>query len=209
MKQFRLSIAALLFTMSLAGTAAVAQRVANANDGSGERGVKVLKSENKKVRLYTPAAESPTGTPVEVAIIDADGNVLYRSTNRQQKALSFNLANLPDGQYYLTASNNAWWMSQGLTIRGNVLNVDARSMQRVAQPTLTAYEPNKIEVSLPATNLSRASVAIYDAQRVPVYADTFPGPVGRFDLSALPDGTYTFVVGPDQKQFSSRVNIRH
>ncbi|WP_460978699.1 T9SS C-terminal target domain-containing protein [Spirosoma knui] len=201
MKQFRLSIAVLLSVWGLAGMGD-----AKADNGSGANGVKVEKSENKKVRIYTQP-----GAPVEVSIIDTDGNLLYRGSvsNQKQKATLFNLTNLPDGQYFLTASNNAWWMSQSLTIKGNTVNVDERNLQQVVQPTLTAYGKDKIEVSLPSTNVTKANVTIYDAQSVPVYTDTFNGKVRRFDLSSLPEGSYTFVVGPDQKQFSARVDIRH
>ena len=179
---------------------------AKADNGSGANGVKIEKSEQKKVRIYTKP-----GTAVDVAIIDADGNVLYRgvASKNKNQVTAFNLNSLPDGQYYLTAGNNAWWMSQGLTIKGNVLNMDARNLQQVAQPTLTAYEKNKIEVLLPSTNIEAANVAIYDAQNVLVQSDTFKGSVRRFDLSALPDGAYTFVVGPTEKQFASRIEVRH
>ena len=168
--------------------------------------MKVEKSENKKVRVYTKP-----GTPVDVAIIDADGNVLYRGliTKNNQRATSFNLNNLPDGQYYLTAGNNDWWMSQGLTIKANALSVDAKNLLQVAQPTLTAYEKNKIEVVLPVKNVDETTVAIYDPQNVLVQTDSFKGSVRRFDLSALPDGAYTFVVGPNQKQFTTRIDIQH
>ncbi|MFD2572123.1 DUF3244 domain-containing protein [Spirosoma soli] len=201
MKQFRLSIAVLLSVWGLAGMGG-----AKADNGSGANGVKVEKSESKKVRVYTQP-----GAPVEVSIIDTEGNVLYRGlvSSRKQGATTFNLASLPDGQYYLTAGNNAWWMSQGLTIRGNALNVDERNLQQVAQPTLTAYEKNKIEVNLPAINLDKANVTIYDAQNTAVFADSFDGQVRRFDLSSLPDGSYTFVVGPEQKTFTARVDVRH
>src|SRR5919202_1371526 len=115
MKQFRLSIAVLLSVWGLAGMGD-----AKADNGSGVSGVKVEKSENKKVRVYTQP-----GAAVEVSLIDADGTLLYRGlvANRKQKATLFNLASLPDGQYSLTASNTAWWMSQGLTIKGNAVNV--------------------------------------------------------------------------------------
>ena len=201
MKKFRLSIAVLLSVWSLAGLGE-----ANADNGSGMGGVKVEKSEQKKVRVYTQP-----GTPVDVAIIDADGNVLYRGliSRNRNKATSFNLNNLPDGQYFLTAGNNAWWMSQGLTIKANAISVDARNVQQVAKPILTAYEKNKIEVLLPTQNIDQANVAIYDAQNVLVQTDTFKGSTRRFDLSALPDGGYTFVVGPDQKHFTTHVDIRH
>ena len=201
MKQFRLSIAVLLSVWGLAGMGD-----AKADNGSGMNGVKVEKSEQKKVRVYTQP-----GASVDVAIIDVDGTVLYRGliSKNTKGSTSFNLNNLPDGQYYLTAGNNAWWMSQGLTIKGNAVNVDARNLQQVAQPILTTYEKNKIEVTLPAQNLNQADVAIYDAQNVLIQTDTFKGATRRFDLSAMPDGAYTFVVGPAQKQFISRVDIRH
>ncbi|GAB3221932.1 T9SS C-terminal target domain-containing protein [Spirosoma arcticum] len=205
MKKFRLTIAVLLSVWSLAGT-----QGAKADNGSGANGVKIEKSESKKVRLYIPTGSLTSNAAVDVAIIDAEGNVLYQGVAAKNKAgqQSFNLKNLPDGQYYITAGNNAWWMSQGVTIRGNALTVDARNLQQVMQPTLTAYEKNKIEVALPATNVTNASVAIYDAQNVLVHTEKFTGPARRFDLSSLPEGAYTFVVGPEQKHFSSRVDVR-
>ncbi|WP_461128686.1 T9SS C-terminal target domain-containing protein [Spirosoma aerophilum] len=201
MKKFQLTIAVLLSAMSLAGMGD-----AKADTGSGMNGVKVEKSEQKKVRIYTQP-----GASVDVALIDVDGNVLYRGVigKNDKRATSFNLNNLPDGQYYLTAGNNAWWMSQGLTIKANALNVDERSLQQVTQPTLTAYEKNKIEVVLPAKNIDEANVAIYDAQNVLVQTDTFKGSVRRFDLSALPSGAYTFVVGPSEKKFTTHIDIQH
>lgn len=205
MKKFRLTIAVLLSVWSLAGP-----QGAKADNGSGANGVKIEKSESKKVRLYIPTGNSTSNATVDVAIIDAEGNVLYQGVAARNKAgqQSFNLKNLPDGQYYITAGNNTWWMSQGVTIRGNALTVDARNLQQVMQPTLTAYEKNKIEVTMPATNVTNASVAIYDAQNVLVHAEKLTGPARRFDLSSLPEGAYTFVVGPEQKHFSSRVDVR-
>lgn len=199
MKKFRLSVAVLLSVWSLAGMGG-----ANAQRVSGISGVKVEKSDKKKIRLYTQPGKS-----IDVAIIDADGNVLYRAVTSKKSTTSFNLSQLPDGQYYLTAGSAAWWMSQGLTIKGNALNMDSRTMQEVAAPTLTAYEQNKIEVLLPGQNVSEANVSIYDAQNMLVESATFTGTKRRFDLSNLPDGAYTFVVGPNQKQFSSRVSVRH
>ncbi|WP_461146594.1 T9SS C-terminal target domain-containing protein [Spirosoma pulveris] len=201
MKKFRVTIAVVLSVMSLASF-----QGAKADTGSGMSGVKVEKSEQKKVRIYTQP-----GTPVDVALIDADGNVLYRGTisKKVKQTTSLNLNNLPDGQYFLTASNDAWWMSQGLTIKGNAVNVDERGLQQLTEPTVTAYEKNKIELTLPAKNINEASVAIYDAQNVLVQLDSFKGSVRRFDLSALPDGAYTFVVGPNEKKFTTRVDIQH
>lgn len=201
MKKFQLTIAVLLSAMSLASMGDV-----KADTGSGMNGVKVEKSEQKKVRIYTQP-----GASVDVALIDADGNVLYRGViaKNAKRATAFNLNSLPDGQYYLTAGNNAWWMSQGLTIKANAVNVDERSLQQVTHPTLTAYEKNKIEVILPAKNIDETDVAIYDAQNVLVQTDSFKGSVRRFDLSALPDGAYTFVVGPNEKKFITSIAIQH
>jgi hypothetical protein len=181
-----------------------------ADNGSGANGVKIEKSENKKVRLYIPT-EATKSSSIDVAIIDLDGNVLYQGAAVPSKSglQSFNLKNLPDGQYYITASNNAWWMSQGVTIRGNGLIVDSRNLQQVMEPTITAYEKNKIVVTMPATNIKDASVAIYDAQNTLVHAERIEGKARKFDLSTLPEGSYTFVVGPEQKHFSTRVNVMH
>ncbi|MCK8494550.1 DUF3244 domain-containing protein [Spirosoma sp. RP8] len=200
MKQFRLSIAVLLSVWGLAGMGD-----AKADNGLVINGVSVEKSEQKKVRLYIQTAE-----PVDVAIIDADGNLLYRGVvARSEKGItSFNLNGLSDGQYYLTASNDSYWMSQGLTIKGNTVIVDESSQKQLVQPTISAYDKNKFEVTLPAQNVE-ANVAIYDSRNVLVQTGSLNGSARRFDLSALPDGAYTFIVGPDQKQFSTRVDIKH
>ena len=198
-------MAALLISMSMAGTAAVAQGVTNANDGSGTSAVKVVTSENKKVRIYTQA-----GSPVDVLIIDTEGTVLYRGSvsGAEKKVTAFNLKNLPDGQYFITAGTDAWWLSQGMTVRGNTVSIDAQKVQQVTQPTLTAYEKNKIEMTMAGSNVAQTNVTIYDEQSQPVFQDTFNGAVRRFDLTALPTGSYTFVVGPNQKQFTSRIDVR-
>ncbi|WP_338876321.1 T9SS type A sorting domain-containing protein [Spirosoma sp. SC4-14] len=201
MKQFRLAIAVLVSVCGLAGMGD-----AKADNGSIVSGVNVEKSEQKKVRLYTQTAQ-----PVDVAIIDAEGHLLYRgvASKNQKGTTSFNLNNLPDGQYFLTASNDTYWMSQVFTINGNSLTLDKNGLKQVLQPTVMAYDKNKFEVSLPANNVEEANVAIYDAQNVLVQTDTFSGAARRFDLSALPDGAYTFIVGPSQKQFTTRVDIKH
>ena len=100
-------------------------------------------------------------------------------------------------------------MSQGLTIAGNNLTVDKRNLRTIEEPTVTAYEKNKVEVTLPAQNVDNASVTIYDVHNMPVYSETLSGNTRRFDLSSLPNGAYTFVVGATEKQFTSYVDVRH
>ncbi|GAB3566822.1 hypothetical protein GCM10027578_16450 [Spirosoma luteolum] len=149
--------------------------------------------------------------PVDVAIIDADGNVLYQGAIAKGKArsTSFDLNSLPDGQYTMTAGNSNWWMSQPINIQNNALVVNGTNAMQLVHPTVTAYEKGKVEVVMPATNVTDASVSIYDMQNVLVHNGTLQGSVGRFDLSALPSGAYTFVVGPNQKQFTTRVDVRN
>ncbi len=211
MKQFRLSVAVLLSVWSLAGN-----QVANADGGSGLWGIKIEKSDIKKIRVYAPTVNASTGqaqsdVAVNVAIIDADGTVLYNGVMAKNAAgrQSFNLRNLPDGHYFVTASSKTWWMSQGLTITGNRLTVDQQNVRVVEEPTLTAYEKNKIEMTLPTQNVRNANVTIYDAHNVAVYDETFRGNSRRFDLSSLPDGAYTFIVGAAEKQFTTRVDVQH
>jgi hypothetical protein len=200
MKKIRLSIAVLLSVWSLAGLGE-----AKADTGLGVSSVKIEKSDSKKVRIYTKP-----GSPVDLTLIDIDGYVLYKgltSANNKTGEQIFNLNNLPDGRYFITAGNNDWWMSQGITIRGNVVSIDERNLMQMAQPTLTTYAKNKIEVTVPGKNLDDASVAIYDAKNELVFSEAYNGGAQRFDLSSLPTGAYTVVVGLEQKHFSSRVTV--
>lgn len=201
MKRFRLSVAVLLTAWSLIGTEG-----AFAQQNTEVSKVKVVKSETKKVRLYTPV-----GLPVSVALIDADGNILFQDNVKAKDArgLSFNMNTLPDGQYFLTTTNDAFWLSQPMTVRGNKLTIDAQTVSQLEKPTLVAYDKNKFEVKLPASNVRSVEVAIYDQQNVLVYADDIAGTKShRFDLSTLPSGDYTFVVGPVQKKFAERIAIK-
>jgi hypothetical protein len=201
MKSIRISVAALLVAFSLAG-----QGVAQAQHTPEGNQVNVVKSDKKKFRLHTPQM------PVDVALIDADGTVLYQGTvNRKDaRATSFNLATLPDGQYFLTATAPDFWMSQALTVRNNDLTVDAQTMQQVNKPTLTAYEKNKFEMTIPGVNVpATTSIAIYNAANELVFSDQLVGATGkRFNLTRLPEGEYTFVVNPGQASFSERIAIR-
>ncbi len=178
-----------------------------ADNGTVSGKVKVIKSESKKVRLYTPI-----NTPVSVAIIDAEGNTLYQGQVQAKdlRGMGFDMKTLPDGQYFLTATNDTFWLSQGLTVRGNELTVNAQSYSQLDKPTLTPYAKNKFEVTLPATNVRTVNVAIYNQQNDLVFQDDVKATnTRRFDLNTLPAGDYTFVVGPEQKKFAEHIQIQH
>lgn len=164
--------------------------------------VTVRKSESKKVRLYTQA-------PVEMAIIDADGTTLYRGDVKAKLAgvTVLNLTNLPDGHYYLTATNNDFWTSQGLTVQNDQVRVDAQNTTTLVKPTLIPYGKNKFEIAMPGTQT--LNVALYDESNALVFNETYQkGDVHRFDLNKLPSGNYTFVVGPDSKQFTEQIAVQ-
>lgn len=202
MKKVRLSIAMLFAAWSLAGTGG-----AFADNGTIASKVKVVKFESKKVRLYTPV-----NTPVSVAMIDADGNVLYQGqvAAKDLRGMSFNMKSLPNGQYFITATNDTFWLSQSLTVRGTELVINEQSVSQLDKPTLTPYAKNKFEVTLPATNVQTVGVAIYNQENDLVFANEMnPSNQTRFDLNTLPAGDYTFVVGPEQKKFAERIQIRH
>lgn len=202
MKRICLSIATLAAAWSLSiASPATAQSLATASDVAA---VKVTKADAKKVRLY-----SPVGTPVEVAILDLTGTVLYQGTlsARDARGTSLNLMNLPDGRYYVTVTNDSFWMSQGLTVRRDLVSVDAQNVTELIKPALTAYAKNKYEIVMPGVR--DLTVSIYDRLNDLIFTKSFDkGEVHRFDLSSLPTGSYTFVYGPAQKQFTERVAIK-
>lgn len=186
--------------MVAAGLASTGGAYAQSNDGVTR--VQVRKSDSKKVRLYTPG-------PVEVAIIDNDGTVLYKGdiNEKASKVTAINLTNLPNGHYYLTATNNDFWVSQGLTIRNNEVSVDAQNTTALVKPTLIPYGKNKFEIAMPGAQT--VNIALYDRINALVFSETYvKGAVHRFDLNRLPEGDYTFVVGPDFKQFTERIAVQ-
>ncbi|WP_375446756.1 T9SS C-terminal target domain-containing protein [uncultured Fibrella sp.] len=200
MKQIRVTIAMLAaaLTLTAAGNA-VAQTPAQGAP------VQIVKSAIKKIRLQTPA-----GATMDVSVIDQTGTVLYSGAVRAKdnRGTSLNLANLPDGRYYVTATNNDFWMSQGILVRNDQVTVDAQNVTEVVRPALVAYAKNKYEVVMPG--VKTLNVAIYDRMNELVFTKSFgsSGEVHRFDLSSLPTGEYTFVYGPEQKQFTEHVAIK-
>jgi len=197
MKRIQLTMAALMVAAGLVSTGGA---YAQTNDGVSR--VTIRKSDSKKVRLYTPGS-------VQMAIIDNNGTTLYKGDIRPNagQGTSVNLANLPDGHYYLTATNNDFWVSQGLTIRNNQVSVDAQNATALVKPTLIPYGKNKFEIAMPGTKI--VNVALYDRLNELVFSETYEkGAVHRFDLNRLPEGNYTFVVGPDYKQFTERVMVK-
>lgn len=200
MKQIRVSIAMLLIagTLTTAGSA-VAQTPAH------KAPVSVIKSAVKKIRLQTPV-----GSTMDVSVIDQAGTILYSGVLRAKdsRGTSLNLANLPDGRYYVTTTNNDMWMSQGITLRNDQVSIDAQNVTELVRPALVAYAQNKYEVVMPG--VKTLTVAIYDRMNDLVFTKSYgsTGEVHRFDLSSLPTGDYTFVYGPEQKQFTERVAIK-
>lgn len=200
MKQIRVTIAMLAaaLTLTAAGSAAAQTPAQGAP-------VQIVKSAIKKIRLQTPA-----GATMDVSVIDQTGTVLYSGAVRAKdnRGTSLNLANLPDGRYYVTATNNDFWMSQGILVRNDQVTVDAQNVTEVVRPALVSYATNKYEVVMPG--VKTLNVAIYDRMNELVFTKSFGsnGEAHRFDLSSLPTGEYTFVYGPEQKQFTEQVAIK-
>ena len=165
--------------------------------------IAAYKSGGKRIRLATPI-----NTPVDVAVMDEQGTLLHQSTIRasDQRGILLNLKNLPDGKYYVTATNNDFWMSQGVTVNNDQVLVNARNVTELIRPVVTAYAKNKFEVAMPG--VEKLTVSIYNPTNDLVYTQSFgSGNRHRFDLSSLPNGQYTFVYGPEQKQFTERIAI--
>jgi hypothetical protein len=200
MKQIRVTIAMLAAAWTLTtGGSAVAQTPASVAP------VSIVKSAIKKIRL-----QSPVGATMDVSVIDQVGTLLYSGSvrNKDNRGVSLNLANLPDGRYYVTATNNDVWMSQGITVRNDQVSIDAQNVTELVRPAVVAYAKNKYEIVMPG--VKSMTVAIYDRMNELVFARAFGGTdkVHRFDLNSLPSGEYTFVYGPEQKQFTERVAIK-
>ena len=200
MKTIRLTVA-MLTAAWLLTTAEGA--VAQLKQSDSPVTMATYRSGGKRILLALPA-----NATVDVAVIDEQGTVLHQSTVQanDRRGVVLNMQNLPDGHYYLTATNNDFWVSQGVTVRRDQVSIDTRNVTELVRPVVTAYAKNKFEVAMPGVN--KLTVSIYDRTNDLVYTHSFgAGNRHRFDLSSLPSGQYTFVYGPDQKQFTERVAI--
>ncbi|OIN57599.1 hypothetical protein [Arsenicibacter rosenii] len=206
MKTIRLSVTSLLLMGSL-----VSMGGALTGKNPEVRTVKVVKSERKKFRLYIPSTLPLGGSQVQVSLTDADGNVLHQGTaiDRYQQGISYDLNSLPDGQYFLAVTNDAWWTSQPFEINGNTLSVDDKRVTQVMRPVVSSYAKNKVQLTVQSTNVPEMTVALYDKNNELVFAEHMSGVVKRYDLSTLPAGRYTMSVGSPAKKFSELIDISH
>lgn len=200
MKTIRLTVAMLTAAWLLTtAEAAVAQHT----NPDAPVTITALKSADKRLRVMLPA-----NATVEVAVMDEQGTLLHQSTvqTTDKRAVLLNVKNLPDGRYFLTATNNDFWVSQAISVVNSQVRVDARNVTELVRPVVLAYAKNKFEVAMPG--VEKMTVSIYDRTNDLVYTQSFgTGNRHRFDLSSLPEGQYTFVYGPEQKQFTERVAI--
>ncbi|MBO0934819.1 T9SS C-terminal target domain-containing protein [Fibrella aquatilis] len=200
MKTIRITIA-LLATAWLLTTAEAA--VAQHQNLESPVTVAAFKSGGKRIRLATPI-----NSAVDVAIMDEQGTLLHQSTIRatDKRGILLNLKNLPNGRYFVTATNNDFWVSQGVTVNNEQVLVNTRNVTELIRPVVTAYAKNKFEVAMPG--VEKMTISIYNPTNDLVYTQSFgAGNRHRFDLSSLPGGQYTFVYGPEQKQFIERIAI--
>lgn len=206
MKKIRLSVVSLLVMGSLVSMGGVL-----AGKNPEVRTVKVVKSERKKFRLYIPSTLPLGGSQVQVALIDMDGTVLHQGTaiDRYQQGISYDLNSLPDGKYFLTVTNDAWWSSQPFEIEGNTLSVDEKRVTQLIRPTVSSYAKNKIQLTVQSTNLPEMTMALYDKNNEIVFMESVSGIVNRYNLSGLPAGNYTMTVGSPAKKFSEQITITH
>ncbi len=206
MKTIRLSVTSLLLMGSL-----VSQGSGLTAKNPEVRTVKVVKSERKKFRLYIPSTLPLGGSQVQVALIDLDGNVLHQGTaiDRYQQGISYDLNSLPDGQYFLTVTNDAWWTSQPFEIEGNTLSVNEKRITQLIRPTVSSYAKNKIQLTVQSTNVPEMTMALYDKNNEIVFTESVSGTVNRYNLSGLPAGNYTMTVGSPAKKFSEQIVITH
>ncbi|GAA4414197.1 hypothetical protein GCM10023187_43340 [Nibrella viscosa] len=207
MKKFRIKVAVLLAAWSLASMGG-----AMADDKNpGVSKVKVVKSEQKKFRLYTPEQGLQNVQPYYVTIMDPNGVLLYEGkvAKRGEAVTSFDLKNLPDGRYYLRASTNDWWMSQGLTIQNDNLIVDELDYNMLLKPAVETYDTNKYQVSFPSVSANEVKVWILNRWDEEVFADVISSErPHRFDLTRLPAGPYKFVVRLAQTDFIEPISIK-
>ncbi|GAA4465320.1 hypothetical protein GCM10023189_45740 [Nibrella saemangeumensis] len=207
MKKFRIKVAVLIAAWSLASMGG-----ALADDKKpGVSKVKVVKSEQKKFRLYTPEGESQASQSYYVTLMDPNGVLLYEGkvAKKGEAVTSFDLKNLPDGRYYLRASTDAWYMSQGLTIHNDNLSIDELDYNLLQKPTLESYDTNKFKVSFPSVSRDDVQLWILNRWDEEVYADIVSSErPHRFDLSRLPAGPYKIVVRLAQKDFVEPITIK-
>ncbi len=129
---------------------------------------------------------------VEVTIEDTEGVVLYNDEiEKKATRKSYDLRNLPAGQYHLIVLKNRVKMIQPFTI--NTEGIVVHEQDRVITPMpQVSLKGTKLDVRIFSSRNERAFLKIVDNQGITAFEETITGKsvAKRFDLKKLPKGVY-------------------
>lgn len=190
----------MLMTTLVAAMFAVNSNEVKANNHALDVKVKLVKTTNKKVRLFV----SQPNVILEVALRNEAGEVLYSGfvNNVENIGKQFDLSSLVDGNYTLTVLGSDFTSTQNIAIKNGVISVIDGGYNEVAKPEFHTISKNVFGLF---TN-KPVDVSISNPYGEGIYETTVSENKG-FNLDSLPTGKYTFSFVIGSKVFTEIVKV--
>ncbi len=190
----------MLMTTLVAAMFAVNSNEVKANNHALDVKVKLVKTTNKKVRLFV----NQPNVILEVALRNEGGEVLYSGfvNNVENIGKQFDLSSLVDGNYTLTVLGSNFTSTQNIAITNGVISVIDGGYNEVAKPEFQAISKNVFGLF---TN-KPVDVSISNPYGEEIYETTVSENKG-FNLDSLPSGKYTFSFVIGNKVFTEIVKV--
>lgn len=136
------------------------------------------------------------------------GSTLYTVKGKEEQAFvkTFNVKNLPSGNYQLEVEDANMINIYPLTIEANGLAIDKEHVEKVFKPSVKQVNKT-LDISLLKLSAKPLEVSIYDSNNKLVHVASFNGNVvnKRFDLSQLKSGRYQIYLEVGSKTFKKNI----
>ncbi|MCU0339681.1 MAG: hypothetical protein MUE30_07340 [Spirosomaceae bacterium] len=166
--------------------------------------VKLVKRDAKKVEIRV---NQPKGGVMDVELTDNQGVSVYRGTVKSGENIVklFDLNALPNGEYTLNCTNEAFWSVQRFNIKNGAVEINQDSYQEASAPTVKLYGQNRFEVV--SKNALATTITITNNTGEVMYDGKLTeGTV--FNLDRLTTGEYRFEFSVGQAIFRQYVSVK-
>ena len=154
-------------------------------------------------KAFIVDTESWKSDHLDVEIRDNKGSLIFTDTYTTKNGKKFNFENLPNGEYTITLSDDLRSTTQTFEITRDAIFVNPNKV--VEYKPVINMEDNHIDVNYLSRN-SSTSVAIY-GNNEKIYDVKFKDQNAvhqRFDISQLPEGSYTLSVRSGGRSYTER-----
>jgi hypothetical protein len=186
----------------LAASALNAQAFASHPDPSG---VSIKVGKERKLILNIPRIADYA----EIRLTGPDGAVVYQEkVNQGRYSRAFNLEEMAPGAYTASIALNGKEVAQPFILLENTIDLDPGQCSILQLPQIK-MEADAVELRVANQQVASVRVAIVSQEGELVFEDVVPATIAlqrRYNLSRLPQGTYTFAVHTPERTLYQQFN---